>query len=215
MTAQQILTNRLIFIVSVIGFVAYFVQMYFTLSKKFAEGFLFLYSFNHYMSYFTIIINLSLSFLLFFYSVMPNSKISQWFKKATVNGAACLYILIVGIIYYALLAKDVHTVGAEFVVGHIMHAFMPLAYLYFWFSHFRTSSLRYIDGVRWLSFPFVYFVYLMIRGEIIGKYPYFFVDVAKFGVLMVTGFATVILLFFLLIGSVLIYIDRKFKVKSQ
>ena len=103
---QNALKNKLVFISSIIGFVAFFVQMNITLTRKMGEGFSFLYSLNHYLSYFTIIINLAVAVLLFFYSIYPHSKITIWFKKAVINGAFCLYILIVGIIFYALLYKD-------------------------------------------------------------------------------------------------------------
>ena len=207
--------NRFIFMSSVFGIIAYFIQAYYTISHKLEQGFSFLYSFNHYMSYFTIIINLTVAVLLFFYSVMPNSKVALWFKKASVNGALCLYILIVGIIYYALLFPEIKSVGVELWVGHFMHAYVPLTYLYLWYFQFRNSNLQYSDSFRWLSVPCVYFVYLMIRGQIIGKYPYFFVDVEKFGLVKVLGFAVAILCVFLLVGSLLVFVDQKRPVKTQ
>lgn len=212
---QNVLKNKLIFISSIVGFFAFFVQMNITLTKKMSEGFSLIYSLNHYLSYFTIIINLALATFLFCYSIYPHSKITSWFKKAAINGAMCVYILIVGIIFYALLYKDLHLSAIEFIVSHIQHAFMPVAYLYFWYSELRDSSLRYWDGVRWLIVPFVYFIYLMVRGQIVGKYPYFFVDIEKFGIPKVAMFAAAILMFFLLVGSLLIFVDRRQPIQAR
>ncbi|MCC2679189.1 MAG: hypothetical protein K0R29_1765 [Pseudobdellovibrio sp.] len=206
---DNILKNKFIFLSSLIGFFGFFIQMYFTVNRKLEEGFSLFYSLNHFLSYFTIIINLTLSLLLYFYSVHPELSISRWFKKSAVNGAVCLYILIVGLIFYGLLFKDSKAQGIEALASHLLHAFTPLAYVYFWYFNFRDSSLKYTDSLRWLSVPFLYFVYLMIRGQIVGKYPYFFVDVERFGIATIALFAVAILSFFVLVGCLLIYIDRR------
>ncbi len=212
---QNILRNKFIFLSSLIGFLGFSIQLYFSVTRKLDEGFSLLYALNHFLSYFTIIINLSLSVLLYFYSVHPELSVSKWFKKSLVNGAVCLYILIVGIIFYGLLFKDTKAVGIEALASHLLHAFTPLAYLYFWFFQFRDSTLKYSDSLRWLTVPIAYFGYLMIRGQIIGKYPYFFVDVEKFGIATVGLFAVAILSFFVLMGCALIYIDRRRPLKTK
>jgi hypothetical protein len=99
--------------------------------------------------------------------------------------------------------------GAEALATHILHAYMPLAYLFIWFFHLRNATLEYTDSIKWLSVPAAYFIYLMIRGELIGKYPYFFVDVQRFGILTVLLYACAILIFFFLVGSTLVFVDRR------
>lgn len=212
---QNVLKNKFIFLSSLIGFAGFAIQMYFTVTRKLDEGFSLMYSLNHFLSYFTILVNLTLSALLYFYSVHPEFSVSRWFKKSAVNGAVCLYILIVGIIFYGLLFKTSKAEGIEALASHLLHAFTPLAYVYFWYFNFRDSTLKYTDSLRWLSVPFLYFVYLMIRGHFIGKYPYFFVDVGRYGLATVGLFALAILSFFVLVGCVLIYIDRRLPVKSK
>src|SRR4051812_45697535 len=108
---RNILKNKFIFFSSLVGFLGFFLQMYFTMTYKMNQGYTFLYSLNYFMSFFTIITNLTLAILLFVYSVQPEFKLSRWFKKPTVSAAMCLYILIVGIIFYGLLFKDVHNSG--------------------------------------------------------------------------------------------------------
>lgn len=212
---QNISKNKFVFISSLIGFLGFSIQMYFSVTRKLDEGFSLFYSLNHFLSYFTIIINLSFSMLLYFYSAHPEISVSRWFKKSAVNGAMCVYILIVGLIFYGLLFKDSKAQGLELLATHLLHAYTPLAYLYLWYFYFRDSSLKYSDSLRWLGVPVIYFVYVIIRGQLIGKYPYFFVDIEKFGIATVGLFAAAILSFFVLVGCLLIFIDRRQAVKNK
>lgn len=201
--------NLLILITSKIGFIALAIQMYITINRKLAEGFSLHYALNHYYSYFTIIINTLVAAFLFVFYVAPDSKIAKYFKKNTTNGALCLYILIVGIIYYVLLYPTHPVVGLESVASHSMHGYVPLAYTYLWYTHLSDRNLQYRDTLKWLTLPLCYFVYLIIRGEIVGKYPYFFVDVARFGYVKVLIFAVAILMFFVLLGALLVFVDKR------
>jgi hypothetical protein len=207
--------NKKVLLAAIVGLTGFLMQMFFTLNAKLSEGHSLLYSLNYFFSFFTIIINFFLCLFLLTYGLFPDSKFAVILRKSFVSGGMCLYILVVGIIFYALLFKDVHVQGFEALATHILHAFMPGFYLYFWYFHLRDSTLKYSDGFRWLVVPVVYFVYLIIRGQLIGKYPYFFVNVDKFGWMVVAIYAVAILSFFFLLGALLIFIDRQKTLQSK
>jgi hypothetical protein len=49
-------------------------------------------------------------------------------------------------------------------------------------------------------YPFAYFVYVIGRGEVLGTYPYFFVDVRTLGLLGALRNALAILIFYLFVA---------------
>lgn len=191
------------------GFVAIGIQFYYSFNRHMADGRSFVYAVNHFFSYFTILTNTTLAVFLASEVCFKNSKFSLWFQKPVVNGAVCLYILIVGIIYYVLLNNTWKPVGAEYFASHTLHGFVPLMYAIIWYKYLRSSVLEYIDALKWLVFPALYFVYLLIRGQIIDKYPYFFVDPTKIGFGGVVIYSVGILVFFFGLGSLLVFLDKK------
>ena len=207
--------NLLVLVTAILGVIGVGIQFYFSFTGKLAQGFSVLYAANHYFSFFTAIVNTGIAALLLAYYFYPGSKLSRWFKKTTNNTALALYILIVSLIYYTLLLNNHPLVPAEMVATHILHGFVPLAYLGLWFFRFRKGDLNYSDSFRWVLFPLGYFIYLLLRGAMIGAYPYFFVNVSKLGYPMVLLYAVGILGVFLISGLSLIVIDRRIKFKKN
>ena len=203
--------NLLVLITAILGVIGVGIQFYFSFTTKLEQGFSVLYAANHYFSFFTAIVNTSIAVLLLAYYFYPASKLSRWFRKTTNNTAIAVYIMIVSLIYYTLLLNNKPLVPAEMVATHILHGYVPLAYLGLWFFRFRNGDLNYSDSFRWVLFPLAYFIYLLIRGAVLDAYPYFFVNVAKLGYPMVLLYAVGILGVFLISGLSLVVIDRRIK----
>jgi hypothetical protein len=194
---------------SILGFLAIAIQFYFSFNRHIADGRSVVYAINHFFSYFTIINNTIVVLFLFSAIYCKNSKLAVWFLKPAVNGGICLYILIVGIIYYVLLNNTWKPLGAEYFATHTLHGFVPTMYAFIWYKYLRASVLKYSDALKWLIFPTVYFFYLLVRGQIIEKYPYFFVDPTKIGYGGVVIYSVGILVFFFILGSLLVLLDKK------
>lgn len=205
--------RALAFVCSLIGLVAIGLQMSVSINRSMEEGRTLGLALNVFFSYFTTIMNCVVALGLFSLSVFPNAKISNWLRRSVVSAAICVYILIVGIIFYALLVNTWVPRGYEVYTTHAMHAVVPVMFFYLWFTRYRNSDLKYSDILKWLWVPLIYFIYLMIRGQIIHLYPYFFVNVDKYGFGMVMVYAVSILVFFAMIGAVLVTIDRRFPKK--
>ena len=63
--------------------------------------------------------------------------------------------------------------------------------------------------MRWLVYPVAYLVYTMVRGRIVGTYPYPFLNVSTLGYLQALANAMVLLVVFLGIGALIIAISRR------
>lgn len=201
--------NLIILITALFGFLAIGTQFYYSFNRHMDEGRSVVYAVNHFFSYFTILINTIVAVLLSSAVYFRTSKLALWFLRPAVNGAVCLYILIVGIIYYVLLNNTWKPVGPEYFASHTLHGFVPTMYAIIWYKYLRSSVLKYSDALKWLIFPAVYFVYLLIRGQVIEKYPYFFVDPTKIGFDGVAIYSVAILVFFFALGSLLVLLDQK------
>ena len=92
-----------------------------------------------------------------------------------VRGAAVLYLVITGLVYWALLAN---TITAETIKwqNYIMHAVMPAAILIDWLLLTPAARLGYGRAGRWLAFPLLYLAVSLIRGPIVTWWPYDFLD---------------------------------------
>jgi hypothetical protein len=56
--------KRFILLSSLVGFTGFFLQLYFTVNAKLIEGHSLIYALNYFLSFFTVITNLAVAFLL-------------------------------------------------------------------------------------------------------------------------------------------------------
>lgn len=125
------------------------------------------------MRYFTIWTNLLVALLML--AEAAGRRVSgNWHMTAALN------ISMVGIIYQTLLAPEVPLQGWNWLTDFLLHAAVPVAVV-LWWAGFGARGLRLRRLPLWLIWPVVYCVYALIRGAVEGRYPYFFLDIARFG----------------------------------
>ena len=128
--------------------------------------------------------------------------------SASARGAAATYIAIVGIIYAVLLKNLWNPTGLQKIADVMLHDIVPVLYVMHWLVFGPRGALRFGLAGRWLVFPLAYFAYTLVRGALIGWYPYPFVDVSRLGYLRVIINAAGLIVFFLLMAAAVIAIDR-------
>jgi hypothetical protein len=72
----------------------------------------------------------------------------------------------------------------------------------------RQGSLRWVHPLAWAAYPTLYFVYVLVRGDIIGSYPYGFIDVNALGYSKTLLNAVGLLLVFVIMGLGIVAVDR-------
>ena len=116
---------------------------------------------NHF-SYFTVLSNLFaavVALLGVFRAVSPQ-----------IRGAAVLYMATTGLVYSFLLQGiDVQTPA---YANWVLHIIVPILVAVEWLLAPEKTRRWWI----WLSFPLAYLVYTLVRGSIVGWYPYPFMD---------------------------------------
>lgn len=121
-----------------------------------------------------------------------------------VRGAAVLYLVITGLVYWTLLAGDA-TAATITWQNDIVHAVMPCAFVLDWLLLPPTSRLSYAKASRWLVFPVLYLAVSLIRGPLVHWWPYGFLDPRKpGGYLHVTTWSLIVTAVFVLFMALVV-----------
>jgi hypothetical protein len=104
-----------------------------------------------------------------------------WRVRPGILAAVAVYIAVVGIIYNTLLIGQHNPQGVGLVTDRVFHMATPLLYPAWWWLARTPGQLGWRDLVISLPLPLFYGLFSIVRGEFTGKYPYFFLDVAKYG----------------------------------
>jgi len=155
----------------------------------------------NYFSYFTIDSNLIATGVLIAAALHRDSASTP--RLDLVRGGAVVYMSITGIVFTLLLSNtDVDT--AIPWVNSVVHELMPLVMLADWLITPPAARLRLPHCLLWLSFPLVWIVYTLIRGAIVNKYPYPFLDPANGGYASVTVYCIAILVAMLVVSALVV-----------
>jgi hypothetical protein len=126
-----------------------------------------------YFSYFTIDSNLIAAAILLIGAARWRGGRSPAFDL--VRGGAVVYMSVTGIVFTLLLSNtDVDT--AIPWVNTVVHELMPIVIVADWLLDPPVGRLTQRQGLLWLSFPLAWIVYTMIRGALVGLYPYPFLN---------------------------------------
>ena len=160
-----------------------------------------------FFSYFTILANMLAAALLFTSFMKPNSK--MLLARSTAISATTVYLVSLGLFYSLALRNFWNPQGPLQVLSDaLLHEVVPILCLAVWLTFTPKGMLKWLDAVIWLIFPFVYWVYVFLRGAISGAYPYPLVDVASRGSVRALTNAAIHLTSILLLGLCAVAVDR-------
>lgn len=161
-----------------------------------------------FFSYFTILTNVLVALALTAPALFPDSRLGRWTATEGVRAALAMYIAVVGIVYHTLLDAVWDPQGLLIYINQILHTVIPIAFVLDWLLFVPKGRLRWMDPLKWLVYPLLYGVFTVIHGQIIGWYPYWFIDIGALG----WGPAFVnfvgLLGLFLILGLIVVALDR-------
>lgn len=134
-----------------------------------------------YVSYFTILTNILVGLAFSTPFLAPENKLRLFFERQAVRAAIALYILVVMVVYWAVLAQIHHPVGLSAVANMGLHLVVPVIYIIDWLVFAPKGSMSFKRIPYWVSYPFAYGIYTIIRGAVTGGYPYPFLNVTELG----------------------------------
>jgi hypothetical protein len=177
-------------------------------------------------SYFTMTTNSLVAIYLAVVVFAPRSRDGQFFLRATVTAAVAEYIAFVSIIHTLLLRAGENPEGLHWFTNNTLHLLVPVLFVIYWlvFAPRLTKEgwhRESDDGVvlskptpwwrstwLWMLYPLAFFIYTLIRGAILGTYPYPFIDAGKLGYQTVFITAAILTITFWLMSLVFVGINR-------
>lgn len=200
--------RRLITCAAVLGWAGLGIQLYLIFFARLSVGASLLGGLVSFFSYFTILTNTLVATVFTCAVSGRESAARRWFLQPWVSSAIAVSIAVVGLAYSILLRHLWHPEGWQFIADELLHDVMPLLFLGYWWVCVPKGTLRLCHLPVWLIYPLVYFIYALLRGHWLGAYAYPFIDVAVLGYPQVFINAGGILLGFVVIGLLVIGLDR-------
>jgi len=194
----------------VLGWLAVLTQLYLSIEAEVQAGKGAAFGVLMYTGYFTLLSNIFCAAVATAYLIKPR-KIFGFggLREPWVVSAATLAIIMVGLIYFFVLRNQYDPQGINFWVNTTLHYVIPPLFAIFWWLEIPRGSLVPTDLLRLLTFPVAYLIYLIVRGEATGLYPYFFIDVPRIGYPSALLNAAAISGVFALSGALLIALKRR------
>jgi hypothetical protein len=95
--------------------------------------------------------------------------------------ALTFYITTMGLIYHLLLSGGRNLSGLNLVGDLGVHYVVPALTLVWWFCFADKDEVKFGHAAIWLAWPLLYTSAALLRGRFENWYPYFFLDVDKYG----------------------------------
>jgi hypothetical protein len=104
-------------------------------------------------------------------------------RFSELRAAVTCFLLVAGIVF-GILASQAPAQGYRLDVplsDQVLHFFLPTFALVDWLVFSGRQRVRWRTALWMLAYPLVWGVATIIRGQIVGWYPYFFLDPAQAG----------------------------------
>ena len=133
-----------------------------------------------YFSFFTILSNILAAATLLAVAA-PASPARRFLTAPGTRTAVAVYMCVVGLVFFIVLRPILHLTGVSAFTNVLLHYLMPPLYVLAWLLFVPKRGLRFAQLPLWQLFPLVYCLWVLVRGAIIGRYPYPFLDAASYG----------------------------------
>lgn len=152
-----------------------------------------------FLSFFTILTN-ALVLLASIGAAFGKGRLHRWTAGPGTSTAISVHITVVAVIFQLLLANLVLLTPLGWWGNMLVHRLVPALWLVGWLGFAPHGGIDRWAPLRWMLYPLLYTVWVMIHGAITGWYPYPFMDVGQYGIGTVAAKMAVIALFFAGLG---------------
>ncbi|MBP3363721.1 MAG: Pr6Pr family membrane protein, partial [Pseudomonas sp.] len=173
--------HRLCLLLAILGWSGLAIQLELVLFARWQSGASVVGGLVSYFSFFTILTNTLAASVLTCAADTPPSKGRGFFLQPWVSSGIAVSIIVVGAAYSLLLRQLWQPEGLQWLANEILHDVMPVLFTLYWWFCVPKGLLRVRHIGLWMLYPLLYFAYILLRGHLLGVYPYPFVDVEKLG----------------------------------
>lgn len=205
---NPVLKHRLCLLMALLGWGGLAIQLYVVLLMRWASGASVIGGLLSYFSFFTVLTNTMVATVLTYAVISRSSKGRSFFLQAWVSSGITVSIIVVGVAYSLLLRQLWQPHGVAWLANELLHDVMPVLFTLYWWYCVPKGLLRVSHIGVWALYPVLYFAYILLRGHLLGVYPYPFIDVGKLGYAQVFLNAGEILAGFFVVALMLVALDR-------
>lgn len=132
----------------------------------------------NFFSFFTIESNLLACAVLLASAIAP----ARSRRLDLLRGASTVFMVTVFVVFAVLLAGlEASVLTAVPWDNTVLHQIVPVAVLVDWLLEPPSQRIGMRDAVWWLAVPIIYLAYSLVRGALVGWYPYPFLDPDRTG----------------------------------
>ena len=132
------------------------------------------------------------------------------------KGAVTLYVAITGLVYHLVLTNPASGFAVdpvqrdlpEAIGNQLLHTVVPLLAFLDWLLFDERGRFRWRYALYWLAFPLGYLAFALVRGLIVDKYPYPFINVNELGYAGVSVSSVGFAVAFWILGLLFVAIDH-------
>jgi len=161
------------------------------------------------LPFFTVLSNILCAIALTAILIFKNSGIGRFFASSSTRAAVTVYIVVVGLIYNLALRGLETPTGWNSVANELLHVVNPLVVLAYWIFFAKKSNLEYKNALVWLIYPVLYVIMIVVRGALLNKYPYPFINVVALGYPKALLNTLIILIVFYAVSLLFIFAGKK------
>ena len=172
---------------AVVVWAALLLQLWLTLGLVIGQGRGFAMGLVVYFGFFTVLTNLLAALCLTALATGATGATGSQFavhrslSHPVTTSTAAVAITMVGLVYFLVLRHTWKPEGAQFVADAALHYVNPALMVLLWWWAVPAGAIKRTEIAGLLAYPLAYLIYVFIRGEIVGLYPYFFIDVGQLG----------------------------------
>jgi hypothetical protein len=127
-------------------------------------------------SYFTEQSNLIIAIVFIFTGFGALAGRQTGKALAALERCARVWIVMTGLAFHFLLSAIYHPEGALGAANLLAHYVVPIGSFLIWLFLEPKGSYKIGELGLWISYPLAYCVFCLLRGQIDGFYPYYFVS---------------------------------------
>lgn len=201
--------------VALLAWAGVVLQLVLTAGKVTAGGQSLAWALVIYLGYFTVLTNILAAVAVSGALLLPGTSLGRSCQRPGVVTAIAAAISVVGLSYFLLLRQTWDPQGWQLLADVLLHYVMPALFVAYWWLTVSKAELSWRQVPAWTIYPLAYLVYMLVRGEITGLYPYPFADVPDLGYPAALANSAKIFAFFVVMALLFVGLGRRQAQRSE
>lgn len=146
------------------------------------------------LRYFTILTNILMAAAMTRAAWAAGDRGGPWLAGVALQAA------MLSLLYHFVLGGSHGPWSWRLVIDLAHHYVLPIAVVLFWLRYGARRRIGPAAPLLWLVYPVAYFLYMLARGHLSGRYPYAFLSPAVQGLSRMVTASALIVAAFLVVG---------------